>query len=758
MTDTKIQLQEIATKACEFDQAHFDDDTAPTVEALLSNHLRLPADRKLITRLRPRYAVALGFFEGYVRAKEDVIQAVPPYRIAEPVTHRDIAIKAANHVRTHDNDVSQGTLVEFVFNSVNAGCRYQSGAHVERPKMIALAYANGWSDATDDAAEVRRSDRHEIEVLRIENDARNKNVDGLTKLVNDKTAEWMTAQTALDAEKEAHRKTMSELGLAKGNIAANQLIVLDELRTLQNRIALQPSIVNRDTIVVWVEKTIARLASDEPKNTGIVKNPPTTPHPAAPADELSTEIDDDLAKAAAEYSNNVNRMSPLWDDPERIAIVLDRPRDSMSTWGKSAVDFVAGVRWQLTQIENSRAGDDPTMYHPSIPTNVITDETTWARAKVLAKLKLEWVREAVVKMKRLMSEVHDGKVMTIEFHETMRLIDKAIDEQVGVEPNAIGAEHRWMRLHALRDGAVFETTDGIRAIKSQYRPYDAIECTRLSNGSRVSFGGLPEAHNNVLVREIVIPDRQAPPGTLGVVRTVLVDLAERMGDHSLNVEMTQEHLIGKIIEFVDYLREYQPIAPKAEPMSSKDAPAQADDVQAGSRGMSLEEAVQRYARGPYPTIAEISTAWFGHAGNVCVDAASRVLALFEWKRSSEPNVEPRRDYLLAPTPMVFRDDNEREYWDEMTFMLARKGDTTAQSVTGAADEMVEERRARIPNEAAQVTDELLLKAAAYANNRTEFKADQNDLAHARSAYVGNFALTLQWSNAVRSYVAGALGK
>lgn len=71
MNDPKT-LQIIAEKACQFDQAHFDDDVPVAVESLLANHERLPADRKLITRLRPRYAVALGFFEGYTKATEDL--------------------------------------------------------------------------------------------------------------------------------------------------------------------------------------------------------------------------------------------------------------------------------------------------------------------------------------------------------------------------------------------------------------------------------------------------------------------------------------------------------------------------------------------------------------------------------------------------------------------------------------------------------------------------------------------------------------
>jgi hypothetical protein len=51
-----------------------------------------------------------------------------------------------------------------------------------------------------------------------------------------------------------------------------------------------------------------------------------------------------------------------------------------------------------------------------------------------------------------------------------------------------------------------------------------------------------------------------------------------------------------------------------------------------------------------------------------------------------------------PERLIFQSDDEREYWDSMTFMLARKGDTTAQSVSCAADEMVYERRARKQNE------------------------------------------------------------
>ena len=67
--------------------------------------------------------------------------------------------------------------------------------------------------------------------------------------------------------------------------------------------------------------------------------------------------------------------------------------------------------------------------------------------------------------------------------------------------------------------------------------------------------------------------------------------------------------------------------------------------------------------------------------------------------------EPNRDVSLAPTPIVFRDDDERDYWDSVSLTLAKKQETTAQSVASGADEMVEERRLRNPL-AKQVRDEL----------------------------------------------------
>jgi hypothetical protein len=53
---------------------------------------------------------------------------------------------------------------------------------------------------------------------------------------------------------------------------------------------------------------------------------------------------------------------------------------------------------------------------------------------------------------------------------------------------------------------------------------------------------------------------------------------------------------------------------------------------------------------------------------------------------------------IEHTLIIFRDNDERDYWDSMTLALARKGDATSQSVVSAADELVEERRARMQSE------------------------------------------------------------
>ncbi len=73
----------------------------------------------------------------------------------------------------------------------------------------------------------------------------------------------------------------------------------------------------------------------------------------------------------------------------------------------------------------------------------------------------------------------------------------------------------WTTLHALPEGAVFETEDGIRAVKSEYRyPRGGIECVLLASGEYANFAqdvADPEAsaraHNATRVRPLQV----APP-------------------------------------------------------------------------------------------------------------------------------------------------------------------------------------------------------------------------------------------------------
>jgi len=115
-----------------------------------------------------------------------------------------------------------------------------------------------------------------------------------------------------------------------------------------------------------------------------------------------------------------------------------------------------------------------------------------------------------------------------------------------------------------------------------------------------------------------------------------------------------------------------------------------------------------------------------------------------------------------PLPIVFRDDAESDYWEEMSYVLATKKDTTSQSVATGADEMVEERRKRLSvrgvsengtHPVVEVTDELLLEAAEYANDFCEEQPSDDDLRDARrSVELKQFG---RWSSCIRNYVNGA---
>lgn len=61
----------------------------------------------------------------------------------------------------------------------------------------------------------------------------------------------------------------------------------------------------------------------------------------------------------------------------------------------------------------------------------------------------------------------------------------------------------WMRLAALRPGAVFTTRDGVLAVKSRYFNADGgCQCVLLASGEFAYFFGFTGNHNDFLVREL----------------------------------------------------------------------------------------------------------------------------------------------------------------------------------------------------------------------------------------------------------------
>ncbi len=78
-----------------------------------------------------------------------------------------------------------------------------------------------------------------------------------------------------------------------------------------------------------------------------------------------------------------------------------------------------------------------------------------------------------------------------------------------MEEQGDAAQAQWIQLSDLRHGAIFETKDGVRAVKSEYRyPHGGCECTLLASGEAAHFaqGSSDEArdHNATLVRELSV--------------------------------------------------------------------------------------------------------------------------------------------------------------------------------------------------------------------------------------------------------------
>jgi hypothetical protein len=112
----------------------------------------------------------------------------------------------------------------------------------------------------------------------------------------------------------------------------------------------------------------------EQANIGIViKPPPPPPPPAAPMpkapDELIAEIDDELAKAAAEYANaEFDCAAWSWDLEtvrQSASLTISKLRERakkvvVGEWAFLTRGFVAGAHWQLAMVERAMAGEETT--------------------------------------------------------------------------------------------------------------------------------------------------------------------------------------------------------------------------------------------------------------------------------------------------------------------------------------------------------------------------------------------------------------
>lgn len=406
------------------------------------------------------------------------------------------------------------------------------------------------------------------------------------------TARWVKVQTELDREREAHRRTELELATTK-------------------------------------------------KNIGIVIKPPPPPPPAAPSDPWcwigeAHGFDCRVSRTGdVEYLNHENRWAPCGMDRVLVGARRSAIRSAIvALHGRidAYEEMLATVRESsLDSIDKMHAADSP------VPT---VDELL---VEHLARLSF-------CAFDRANGNNGDWDKRSSHFKECERAGIRAVLADL-VKTPIIAAniersdDRRWVRLHALRNGAAFETPNGIRAVKSAYVDFNGrIDCVLLSNGLPAGFGGTQEQHNDVVVREIVVPERQAPP------------------------------------EKVD------------------------------------------------------------------------------------------RDVSPAPTPLVFHDNDERTFWDSMTLVLARKNDATSQSVASAADELVEERRARQPNgvvsemrradvedpKPTEPSDELLLKAACWANQKHNQKTGpiEHEIRCAIDALKSESSG--DWGDSVRTYVAMAI--
>lgn len=669
MNDPKV-LQIIAEKACQFDRAHFDDDVPVVFELLLANHEQLPQDRKLITRLRPRYAVALGFFEGYAQAV----------------------------------NVESATKNNF---------RHAIGAKPEENVFEALGRMQG---------EFGRK----IEDLKDERDKLQ------TKLAE---AERTGAEHAAQLEDEI-RALVAERDRYKREATESKSVV--KLIGYWRDVAQSNTIGEgfRDGLESCVKDLERAIEEDESKNQtniGIVIKPPPPPPPAAPPppNELRTEIDDELAQAAVKYANAFMQLGSSSDDLRNAKSACSDSSGSLKTWLEShwafvINGFVHGARWQLSRIENAHTGNAPTMHFPpasdraSMPSDceiaelvcrTIYSGTETSEAfirRIADEIKgddPESIRRKVVATYGSVSEVCAIKFALLYFRD--RLVGPANEVQ-----NAERTQY---------ETTIRQKNERIAELEKQLG-FDCIGGTEKGEGVEAKLELEIQKQNELL---------RSQNADLNKARSRIAELEEQLKDEIENLNETAR-----------------------------------ENVKLANDASELRASIVGYFQNEHRS----------NSASLAARNHLRSLVGLSSSRSATPAVAASKPELEACNAIVFRDDAESGYWEEMSCVLASKKDTTSQSVATAADEMVEERRKRLPvrigsendtrtviigvRVADEVTDELLLEAAKFAASMVESAPGADDLDMARSAVSLPFLHVHRWTARswgllVRGYVNGA---
>jgi hypothetical protein len=271
---------------------------------------------------------------------------------------QEIAEKAADYTRTHSSEVSRHELKAMVLIAFNDNVRYHYDDKQHTPHNIALAYGMGYRDALHEVYGdlPTISGRPYVERLRDLLEARPN--EGVIAAIE----RWKKERAD---EKRAIRKALGRTSEVVGTLADDVAAVVKErdeghertnlaverLKILRTHIdvGVRP-FVNaeklRADLTKLVEETIARLTEQpEQANIGIVKKPPPPPPAAPPKPE---EISDELAQAAADYSNRIGNLVPAHDDVHRARKLATYASESAS-WEASIQDFIAGVRWQRNE-------------------------------------------------------------------------------------------------------------------------------------------------------------------------------------------------------------------------------------------------------------------------------------------------------------------------------------------------------------------------------------------------------------------------